>query len=57
MHVHVHCGDGEAKFWLEPDITVAKNYGLSNQQLSKIERIVRDHKDELISAWIKHFGD
>ena len=57
MHVHVHCGDGEAKFWLEPEIEVAKNYGLSNQQLSKIERIVRDHKDELISAWNQHFRD
>ena len=20
MHVHVHCADGEAKFWLEPTI-------------------------------------
>ena len=20
MHVHVHCADGEAKFWLEPAV-------------------------------------
>jgi len=26
MHVHVTSGDGEAKFWLEPDIELAKNY-------------------------------
>ncbi len=57
MHVHVHCGDGEAKFWLEPDISLVKNYGLSNQQLSKIEGIVREHENELISAWNKHFID
>jgi len=25
MHVHVHCPDGEAKFWLEPEIELAKN--------------------------------
>lgn len=55
MHVHVHCGDGEAKYWLEPSIKIAKNYGLSDQQLSKIEEIVREHKDELISAWNNHF--
>ena len=24
MHVHVHCADGEAKFWLEPEIELAK---------------------------------
>lgn len=55
MHVHVHCRDGEAKYWLEPSIKIAKNYGLSDQQLSKIEEIVREHKDELISAWNNHF--
>ena len=27
MHVHVVSGDGEAKFWLEPDLELAKNYG------------------------------
>ena len=57
MHVHVHCGDGEAKYWLEPSIEIAKNYGLSDQQLSKIEKIVREHEDELISAWNTHFRD
>lgn len=24
MHVHVYCGDGEAKYWLEPGIEIAK---------------------------------
>jgi len=30
MHVHVHCSNGEAKFWLEPDVELAQNYGLNN---------------------------
>ena len=55
VHVHVHCGDGEAKYWLEPSIELAKNFGLSAQQLSSIEKIVREHEDELISAWNFHF--
>jgi hypothetical protein len=29
MHVHVQSPDGEAKFWLEPVIAQAQNYGLS----------------------------
>ena len=33
MHVHVSCADGEAKFWLEPDIALARNYRLSESQL------------------------
>jgi hypothetical protein len=28
MHVHVSTADGEAKFWLEPEIELAANYGL-----------------------------
>ena len=33
MHVHVHCADGEAKFWLEPLIELAQNYGLNDRQI------------------------
>ena len=29
MHVHVHSPQGEAKFWMEPEIELAKSYGLS----------------------------
>jgi hypothetical protein len=26
MHVHVHCSEGEAKFWLEPKIELAASF-------------------------------
>jgi len=56
MHVHVVSGDGEAKWWLEPDLELAKNHGYNLQQLKEIESLVEDHRDELISAWKQHFG-
>jgi hypothetical protein len=56
MHVHVYCGDGEAKFWLEPEIELARNYCLSRLQLKQIEEIIEDHYNELTSAWQKHFN-
>jgi len=56
MHVHVVSGDGEAKFWIEPDIELAKNYGYNRQQLKEIESLVEGHKNELVSAWQQHFG-
>ena len=55
MHVHVYCGNGEAKFWLEPDIELANNHRLSHGQVKEIERIIEVHYDELKSAWHKHF--
>ena len=56
MHVHVRSSDGEAKFWLEPAVEMARNYRLSRVQLNEVQSIVEDHRDELISAWTEHFG-
>lgn len=54
-HVHVISGDGEAKFWLEPEIMLAKNYSYSNKQLKEIKILVEARYGEIISAWEKHF--
>ncbi len=55
MHVHVYCSDGEAKFWLEPQIELAKNYSLSRLQLKQIEEIIEEHYDEITNAWERYF--
>ncbi len=55
MHVHVYCGDGEAKYWLDPEIELARNYRLSRLQLKQIEQLIEEHYDELTIAWKKHF--
>ena len=57
MHVHIRSQDGEAKYWLEPRIELAKNYRLSQIQLRQIEAIVEAHRDELVEAWKKYFGN
>jgi hypothetical protein len=57
MHVHVVSGNGEAKFWLTPDIELAKNHQLSKIQLKEITLLIEEHCDELINAWRTHFGN
>ena len=54
IHIHITCPDGEAKFWLEPEIELAKNYNLSRTQLKEIENIIEVHYDEFKDAWEKH---
>lgn len=54
-HVHVTCPDGEAKFWLEPIVALARWTGLSKHQLNEIEKVVEEHQDEFIRAWDEHF--
>lgn len=56
VHVHAHATNGEAKFWLEPKIEVAENYSLSDRQLKKAVELIREHEDEIGSAWKAHFG-
>ena len=55
MHVHVISGDGEAKYWSEPQIELSKNSKYSVKQLSEIQTLVEEHEDELIAAWKQHF--
>lgn len=57
MHIHVISGDGEAKFWLEPNIVLAGNCRYSKLQLKEIESLLEVHNDELISAWKQHFSN
>ncbi len=55
MHVHVISGEGEAKYWLEPEIELSKNHRYTRKQLKQIETLIEVHYDELISAWKQHF--
>ena len=56
-HVHISSGEGEAKFWLEPKIELAKSYGYLAKHLKKMEKIIEEHYDEIIKTWEKHFDD
>ena len=56
MHVHVYHEAGETKIWLEPEIGVAQNFGLSVGRLAAALRLVREHEDEIRAAWQAHFG-
>ena len=47
MRVHVSHSDGEAKFWLTPDLALATNIGLSPRQLKEAERLVTHRPDRL----------
>ena len=54
-HVHVSSPDGEAKFWLEPEIELARNHRLSTQDLTRIRGLILAREDEIRDAWDSHF--
>ncbi len=55
-HVHILSAEGEAKFWLDPEIALAKNYRYSKKQLKHIETLIKEHYHEITSTWEQHFG-
>ena len=55
MHVHVISPDGEAKFWLEPDIELAVNQGLGTTELNELKKIVEERQNEIREHWRRHF--
>ena len=55
IHIHVSASEGEAKFWIEPIVSLADNCGFSIKSLNKLQKIVEEHKNEIKRSWKKHF--
>jgi len=55
MHIHVQSSDGEAKFWLEPSVSLVHNYGMTQKQLREVQEVIEEKKDEIQDSWQKHF--
>ncbi len=49
--MHIDRGDLSAKFWLDPDVRVADNHGYGRRELREIERITREHLEQLRNEW------
>ena len=56
VHIHAESSDGEAKFWLYPDVKVARSAGFSRRQLAELAGQVSQHREEIERAWHEHFG-
>ncbi|WP_264179110.1 DUF4160 domain-containing protein [Ferribacterium limneticum] len=48
--------DGEAKFWLTPNVHLATSVGLNQRLLREAQSIVENHLGEITNAWHSHFG-
>ena len=55
MHVHVSSTEGEAKFWMEPKIELARSYGIKDIDINRIKELIKEHENEIRDAWHRHF--
>ncbi|MGJ8666914.1 MAG: DUF4160 domain-containing protein [Patiriisocius sp.] len=54
-HIHVRNGDGEAKFQIENEILLIKNFGLKPKDLKLAEAIIYENQELLILRWDEYF--
>ena len=55
-HVHVSAPAGVAKFWIEPQVELARSSGLAEHDLRRIRTIIDERQEEIRDAWDRHFG-
>ena len=55
-HIHVEREDLEAKFWLRP-VSLAANHGFSASELRDLQRLVEEHCQTLLAAYIRIHGN
>ena len=48
--------ENEAKYWLEPNIELAENFGFNTKELSFIEEILKDYGDDFKIKFARHTG-
>jgi hypothetical protein len=55
-HIHVYAPEGEAKFWIEPEVELASQKGFTSRELREMENQIKAHEDEIRQKWQQHFG-
>jgi hypothetical protein len=53
-HIHVERDDCEAKFWLDP-VRLERSHGFSSKEINRIQRLVDQHRQQLLESWDEFF--
>ena len=56
VHIHVVKAEREAKFWLEPIIELAENFGFNSKEIKAITKIIDEYGDEFRQQYKQHIG-
>ena len=56
IHVHVVKGGCEARFQVEPEVSLLDNKGLKPAELKLAESLVEENKEMIIARWNEYFN-
>ncbi|MBI3320609.1 MAG: DUF4160 domain-containing protein [Candidatus Omnitrophica bacterium] len=54
-HIHVEAAEKYAKFWLEP-VQLAQSVGYHAVELTRLRKLVMEHRTRFKERWHEHFG-
>lgn len=57
IHVHVIKGNAEARFQVQPEVTLLDNKGLKSAELKLAESLVEENKEMIIERWKAFFAN
>ncbi|HSV51340.1 MAG TPA: DUF4160 domain-containing protein [Burkholderiaceae bacterium] len=56
IHVHVRSADGDAKFWVRPEVRLADSSGLDARTLRELSQVVEQNTLLIERMWNEYFG-
>ena len=56
VHIHVIKAEKEAKFWLEPNIELADNFGFSSKEINIIKNKLTEYASDFKHKYAIHVG-
>ena len=56
IHIHVRKGEGEAKFWVSPEVALAESWQMKVSELHRAEEIVIEHRHQILDFWNRYFN-
>ena len=54
-HIHVRKGSASAKFWLTPEVRVARSDGFEAKVLRELAIVISEHKELIERTWNEYF--
>ena len=55
-HIHVRLAGKEAKFWLSPEVSVARNNGFDARTMRLLLEVIEYQKDMFKEKWHEYFA-
>ena len=55
-HTHVKREDMQVKYWITPQVILSKNEGFAPHELTRIQRLVVEHRQTLLERWNDYFN-